>query len=424
MRGERQVAAVLATIATATALLALPDVRWTPVTLACLGLLGGAALSLLLGRRAWTYAQASVVLALSSIVLLGYLYGADPMHDVGPISTMTFFTGLTILLAALATIALIPNGVLHWILTGRDAGAMLQRRMLPVALIVMPGLGFFRLYLQQSGRDNDSLALAANITVASALLLAITTRASLALRRVDAERAEALEALRSLNLELAQRVRDRSEELERERTRVAVLQDRDRIARDLHDRVIQRLFASGLQLSSLQTRVDERVADRIEDTVTELDSVIRELRETIFNLETAGGIDAGAALTATVKRVERLLGFAPTLTMSGELSRVSPELSDHLIAVAHEALTNTVRHAAATSVSVEVTVDDHDATLRVLDNGKGLPDDLPHCSGLGNISKRADELGGSAAWVRGVPRGTVITFQVPLAPPPRDRSVV
>ncbi len=414
MHRERLVCAALINAAVFATVLAIPGLQITVFTVI------GVLLLIAAGVTAWqrqlraTYICSGIVLALSSIVVLGYLYGANPSDRVGVIAPMTLMSAVALFFAALAILSVIPGGIIHWVIYGHDAGAIMMRRILPVALIVLPALGLLRLVLERSGRDTDNFALAANITVASAALVAITIQSARRLRTLDEERTLAAEALRDLNEDLAELVRDRSEELERERTRVALLRDRDRIARDLHDRVIQRLFASGLQLTGLQATLDPRAAGRVDGVVNEIDYVIRELRKTIFALETSVPDDAAAALSATVHRVGRILGFSPTLTIEGDTSRLSPELSTHLLAVAHEALSNAIRHARATTISVVLDVRHDTVLLAVEDDGIGLPKELANRSGLANIDSRARELGGTLSWGDAVPHGTLLIFEVPL----------
>lgn len=414
MRREGLIVGALACACAIAAMLALPSMTWTPVTLVCVALLGVALLASWRARPIWIYIPCSIVIALAAIVVLAYLYGTGTVDDVGPIAPMPLPMAVAFLLAAITILAVVPHGFVNWALFGTDAGAILLRRILPVALIVLPSLGFLRVLLEKTGRANDHFAIAANITVASSVLIAFIIRAAWGLRRLDADRTAAHAALKALNRDLSDRVRQRSEELERERTRVALLQDRDRIARDLHDRVIQRLFASGLNLAGMQAGVEPKIAKRLDEVVGELDSVIRELRETIFQLESGGGLDPRFALTGTMHRAERLLGFAPQLTIIGDIGLLEADVAAHLLAVTHETLTNTIRHAGATRVTVELTIDEVFATLRVADNGRGMPEALSHRSGLANIQSRAAEVGGSVSWERAVPRGTVVTFRTPV----------
>ncbi|MSZ76942.1 MAG: GAF domain-containing protein, partial [Actinobacteria bacterium] len=158
--------------------------------------------------------------------------------------------------------------------------------------------------------------------------------------------------------------------------RLAVFEDRDRIGRDLHDLVIQRLFAVGLGLQGASRLAGEpEVTRRVEQAVDDLDATIQDIRRTIFAL---GGLDATAdvqtEVTRIVDRAEATLKFRPTLRFVGPVrSLVREELVPDLLAVLGEALSNASRHAEATSVDVLVLVDG-DVTLTVRDDGRGLPD--------------------------------------------------
>jgi signal transduction histidine kinase len=190
-------------------------------------------------------------------------------------------------------------------------------------------------------------------------------------------------------LELAEHRRDSE--------RLAVLQDRDRIARDLHDLVIQRLYATGMSLQGavpLITRPE--VADRVSSAVDALDETIREIRSAIFSLQSHGDMKRNGLRANILEVVEEMtvpLGFAPSLRLVGPLDEDVPgEAGEQLLVALREALSNAARHAGASSV--DVTVDcGSDLVLRVRDNGKGLGAGSRR-SGLANLAGRASGLGG------------------------------
>jgi signal transduction histidine kinase len=192
----------------------------------------------------------------------------------------------------------------------------------------------------------------------------------------------------SLALDRAQAVADREE--------LAVVSDRDRIARDLHDLVIQQLFATGLQLQGVRRLTAEKaVTDRIDQAVGELDGTIRDIRTTIFELQGGGRKALRTAASSLVKDYVPVLGFTPRMRTSGPVdSAVPDELGTHLLAVLREALSNVARHALAGEASVDIEVTDDEVLLRVVDDGTGLPDER-HESGLRNVRRRALELGGA-----------------------------
>ncbi|MFF8993571.1 GAF domain-containing protein [Streptomyces sp. NPDC014983] len=207
----------------------------------------------------------------------------------------------------------------------------------------------------------------------------------------------------------------------RETEQLTLLGDRDRIARDLHDQVIQRLFADGLTLQAVLGRVrDEPVAtERILRVVDDLDDTIKIIRTTIFALqhrdrqEQAGGLRT--QLLALTDESARVLGFAPALRMTGLLDTGVPGAhADHLLAVLREALSNAARHARATTVEVTAEASDRSLRLTVADNGRGIDPAATRRSGLANLRSRAEELGGTCYVARRDPTGTLLEWSVPL----------
>lgn len=200
------------------------------------------------------------------------------------------------------------------------------------------------------------------------------------------------------------------------RERVAVYDDRERIGRDLHDVVIQRLFAIGLRLQGGLKWVDHpELRERLDEVVDEVDETIREIRRTIFELSSGeGGDDVQSEVTAVVDRAASSLKFRPSLTFEGPVRlRVSQQLGKDVVAVLGEALSNVSRHAKATQVSVEL-IADGDLILRVSDNGVGVPEDAVE-SGLGNLRRRAIARHGWCTVSPGADGGTVLVWSVPLA---------
>ncbi|MET9892649.1 GAF domain-containing protein [Streptomyces sp. NPDC006465] len=216
----------------------------------------------------------------------------------------------------------------------------------------------------------------------------------------------------ALALEIAEHRRDAEQLL--------VLNDRDRIARDLHDLAIQRLFAGGLSLQSVLNRLTDRpdVAARVQRVVDDLDDTIKVVRSTIYALRESDRSSATglrARLVTEVGRAAETLGFAPALRMSGLLDTdVSDEQREHLLAVVQEALSNAARHAHATAVEVTAEATATTLRLRVADNGRGIGPDVTRRSGLGNLRVRAENLGGSCALTADEPSGTVLEWTVPL----------
>jgi signal transduction histidine kinase len=205
------------------------------------------------------------------------------------------------------------------------------------------------------------------------------------------------------------------------RNRLAVYTDRDRIARDLHDQVIQRIFATGLGLQSVLRRVsDDETRQRLSRLVDDLDETIVQIRSTIFSLQ-HDEADAERGLrddiVGIVADAARVLGFEPTLTLVGPIDTAVPAaMTEDVLATLRESLSNVVRHAQAGSVDVLVAVDDraHTLTVQVTDDGIGIPADARTGSGLRNTAARARAAGGHATVVRRASIGTTFAWIVPL----------
>ena len=197
---------------------------------------------------------------------------------------------------------------------------------------------------------------------------------------------------------------------------MAMHRDRERIARDLHDMVIQRLFAAGMNLQAVQGMAQPpMVAERISATITELDDTIRELRSAIFQL---GQHDEKRSLsghlTELVHDRVRHLGFEPTLSIGSAVDVLPDLVADQLVATLTEGLSNVVRHAEASSAEILIEVNSDEVTLVIDDDGKGLPDEPKRSGGLSNMTWRAAELGGSCTIGANVPSGTRLEWSIPI----------
>jgi signal transduction histidine kinase len=202
-----------------------------------------------------------------------------------------------------------------------------------------------------------------------------------------------------------------------EQQRAAMLDDRDRIAADLHDHVIQKLFAAGLALQAVAARVNPGTAqDRIAGVIDELDDTISQIRTTIFALQRTrtGATGTRAQLLGVVGEARHSLGFEPSLHFTGLLDTLRGTVVDDLLAVLREALSNTARHADASTVTVTVGVHDGRLTLHVRDDGVGYTD-TGHQSGLTNLRHRAERHHGTLTVRRSEPAGTLLTWTVPFA---------
>ncbi len=200
-----------------------------------------------------------------------------------------------------------------------------------------------------------------------------------------------------------------------EREMYMILEDRERIARDLHDVVIQRLFATGMQLqTAARLAVKPEVMERINSSVDDLDTTIREIRSAIFELRTPMTAQLRAEIREMVATAGDQLGFRVGLELDGPLDSVVPnEVRTDLLAVLREALSNVVRHAGAHSVHVGVRVLAGWLRLRVSDDGRGVPEGGRR-SGIENMRTRADKAGGTFDLRPNTPRGTVVEWTVPV----------
>ncbi|WP_285104214.1 GAF domain-containing protein [Promicromonospora sp. MEB111] len=200
--------------------------------------------------------------------------------------------------------------------------------------------------------------------------------------------------------------------------RFAVQRDRGRIARDLHDLAIQRLYATGLSLLAAGRDLDDDHARRIGRAVDEIDETIALIRTTVHRLqpEGAGSRQAGlrSRVYAEIDAATSRLGYAPRLRFDGPVdAAVPPNIADHVVAVLREGLSNVARHAHARTVSVRLVALD-DVVLTVADDGVGIPTDVP-LSGLRNLARRAADLGGALSVQPAGANGTRLEWRVPLS---------
>jgi signal transduction histidine kinase len=209
-------------------------------------------------------------------------------------------------------------------------------------------------------------------------------------------------------------VLDRSQALA-ERQDHMLLADRNRIAQDLHDTVIQRIFATALQLQSLQRTVDrEDVNQRLDEYVGELNTTIRDIRSTIFELRQDLGTSLQTEIRGLAQEYVPVLGFTPFVRMRGPIdAAVPPATAENLIATLRETLSNVARHAEADACLVEVEARQDRLVLRVSDNGRGVAGEVAE-SGLRNVRRRAFDHGGTFRIGPEVPHGTLIEWEVPL----------
>ncbi|MCZ3387214.1 MAG: GAF domain-containing protein [Actinomycetia bacterium] len=243
--------------------------------------------------------------------------------------------------------------------------------------------------------------------VAGLLVIGWSPERTDAFRETDPVLAGVFAAQAALALQVAQGREDRD--------RLAVFEDRDRIGRDLHDLVIQRLFAVGLTLENAVRLTDQpEVTTRISGAVDDIDGTIKDIRRTIFELSAPPtSTDLRSEIGEAVAVMVPALGFTPRLRTEGPVdSAVNADLHAHLLAVVRELVSNVARHAHATLADVRLEVGD-EVVLTVVDDGVGIEDGGRH-SGLTNMAERATSLGGTFVVRRaGHDGGTVAVWRVP-----------
>jgi signal transduction histidine kinase len=201
------------------------------------------------------------------------------------------------------------------------------------------------------------------------------------------------------------------------RRRLELLDERTRIARDLHDHVIQRLFAVGLNLQASAGRLPAGVADYVSNQVVEIDGAIAQIRQSIFSLSATGAAKdrVRARILEVIDRFQGQVQQPISASFVGAVDLLAdPELTDDLVAVVTEGISNAVRHAEATKVSVAVTAAGGEILAEIEDDGIGLPAGA-HLSGLANLRARAEARSGSLELTPtdGTGTGTKLRWRVP-----------
>ena len=238
-------------------------------------------------------------------------------------------------------------------------------------------------------------------------ILAVTSRAGHLLAGDTEHRLGAFIEVLTLGIEIT--------EANRHRSALAVVADHERIARDLHDVVIQRLIAAAMNLESLSGRVDDTIRSRLGRVIDDLDRVSRDIRSTVFHLQRDDHAHRTIAyeLRDLARVTAESFGLQATCTIEPASSADLPNgLRSTLLAVTREALSNVGRHSHATSVHLEVDLG-NPLVLTVTDDGCGLPPEAQPGNGLRNLATRAEELGGLCTLTSAAPQGTMLRWEVP-----------
>lgn len=198
--------------------------------------------------------------------------------------------------------------------------------------------------------------------------------------------------------------------------KLVLLEDRDRIARDLHDHVIQELFSIGLSLQGVAARqTEEKLADRVRRSIDGIDRTIRRIRTSVFELRgnfvsSEGGLRQ--SVLEVVSDAATALGFVPHVAFAGIVDQaIDDELGDDVLACVRETLTNVAKHAQATDAFVDLVIAGNELTVTVSDNGRGIQG-ATRSSGTGNLRARAERRGGTFELTAGPSGGTVATWRV------------
>ncbi len=222
---------------------------------------------------------------------------------------------------------------------------------------------------------------------------------------------------RHLVVALVRDITDRiasEDNLRRNEARLQVLQDRERLARDMHDVVIQRIFATGMGIQAIVGSIDDqRVKQRVTHAVDELDLTIAELRTAIFQLTNDTTASMIEQINNIVEHAGTHLRFAPTISINGEIDAIPKQLREQLGPALTEALSNVARHAQATAVNITFDIDPETISLTVTDDGVGIAPDAPRGNGLDNLLARARQLDGTITIDSHPNHGTTLTWTTP-----------
>ncbi|MFJ2666512.1 sensor histidine kinase [Nocardia fluminea] len=195
-----------------------------------------------------------------------------------------------------------------------------------------------------------------------------------------------------------------------------VYADRDRIARGLHDHVIQRLFVVGLSLGTMQRARSTEVRGRLDETIDDILAIVQDIRFSIFDLQSDTATDSSTYRKRLHDIITDMIddtGPRATVRLAGPMTVLEPPLSDHVEAVLREAVSNVVRHAKAGAVGVELLVREA-VSIEVTDDGTGIDPETARRSGLADLAARAAEMGGTFTIAPQAQGGTKMRWTAPL----------
>ena len=309
----------------------------------------------------------------------------------------------------MAAAGLSPGGTAR--LPRASAGLATQVSRTGRRVHALVGTDVVSLHGDRSGARSPALGLPVSAGGAgSAALLVFRIAGGPQFDDADVVRGENLAAQAALAFELEQARLDREQ--------VVLVSDRERIARDLHDHVIQQLFAAGMVLQSTLPLVDGAVAGpKLTDVIDALDETIRDIRDTIYDISRPfeGEPRLRAKVIGLARSAEETLGFAPGVRFEGPVDTGVPAVVvPHLLAVVREGLANAARHARASAVSVQVVLAERSVTVTLLDDGVGAGRPA-QSSGLANLEERARILGGRFSVFLPAGGGTGLEWVVPVS---------
>jgi signal transduction histidine kinase len=311
----------------------------------------------------------------------------------------------------------VPGGALRWIGDSDEPGALLTRRLLPVGLVGLPAVGGLVVAGEHHGLYAGASTAALLVVACVVVVAAVTWAAARTLTAVDRRRILAIDELTEFKLDLQRQVVDRATQLQRRRDEISVLEDRQRIAAELHDGVIQRLFAAGMFLQgSAAGTTDPDARVRLDAAVETMDSAIKDLRASIHELGRPGLVsDLSNAVDEVCGEAARTLGFLPDVIVDDPDNR-GEDLRTDVLAVLREALANVARHAGATRAHVVLRSRGGFLWLTVADDGDGMGR-AAGGRGTRDMVKRARDHGGDCTWVAVQPHGTRVQWYVPAVFP-------